>query len=139
MDSHSKMIYFFFQLFLSCVTCVVVVSSSPSSTASSLSSLSPHIISLNHTSRSEGCRSESNPGMFRRRGEVFFVGCDSKCVCTHSGVIQCEPRCSLFQGKKVSLLSLQTQDKTQDNDHRNSVCDTNNKQRLEQTSNLFIE
>ena len=60
---------------------------------------SANTISVNQPIRADGCRSESNPGVYRRRGEVFHIGCESKCVCSHSGSIQCEPRCSLFQGK----------------------------------------
>lgn len=60
---------------------------------------SANTMSVNQPIRADGCRSESNPGVYRRRGEVFYIGCESKCVCSHSGSIQCEARCSLFQGK----------------------------------------
>ena len=56
-------------------------------------------VTVNHASRVDGCRSESNPGVHRRIGEVFSVNCDSKCVCTQTGAIQCEPQCSIFQGE----------------------------------------
>lgn len=80
------------------------MSGSSSSSSSSSSNSGGNTPTANHSHRADGCRSESNPGVYRRKGEVFFVGCDSKCVCTHSGVIQCEPRCSLFQGEYIKLL-----------------------------------
>ena len=67
-------------------------SSSPLNRRSTLSMNIP-------TNQTDGCRLESNPGFFRNIGEVFSVNCDLKCVCTNSGVTQCEPQCSIAQGE----------------------------------------
>lgn len=84
---------------------VLNVSSSSSSVSSAVIDVgngTANTIGVNEPLPSDGCRSQS--GQFYKKGDTFFEECDSKCSCHDSGEIQCEPRCSLFQGKWLRFL-----------------------------------
>lgn len=73
------------------------LSSSVSSIVIDVGNGTANTFRVNEPLPSDGCRSEN--GQFYKKGDSFFEGCHSKCFCRDSGEIQCEPRCSLLQGK----------------------------------------